>query len=63
MSPVVLMRACAPARHQGGPFGPGRPQGRGKIERFFRTVNGELTVAIAVGDGQPGRQAGAAWPR
>ncbi|MFE6974477.1 Mu transposase C-terminal domain-containing protein [Streptomyces sp. NPDC057682] len=34
---------------------PGRPQGRGKIERFFRTANGEFTVEIASGDGEPGR--------
>lgn len=35
---------------------PGRPQGRGKIERFFRTVNSEFVVEIAAGDGTPGRE-------
>lgn len=35
---------------------PHRPEGRGKIERFFRTVNGEFTVEIASGDVDPGRQ-------
>ena len=36
---------------------PGRPQGRGKIERFFRTVREQFLVEIA-GDGRAGTQAG-----
>jgi putative transposase len=35
---------------------PGRPQGRGKIERFFRDVNGEFVVEIAIADGAAGRR-------
>jgi putative transposase len=35
---------------------PGRPQGRGKIERFFRDVNGEFVVEIATADGAAGRR-------
>ncbi|MFD8816196.1 Mu transposase C-terminal domain-containing protein [Streptomyces sp. NPDC059627] len=35
---------------------PGRPEGRGKIERFFRTVNGEFTVEIASDKGEVGRE-------
>jgi putative transposase len=34
---------------------PGRPQGRGTIERFFRTVEHEFCVEIAGVDGAPGR--------
>ena len=30
---------------------PGQPEGRGKIERFFRTVRDQFLVEI--GDGQP----------
>lgn len=51
-----LLRACAKLGIKLVHSAPGRPQGRGKIERFFRTVNGEFTVEIAGGDGQPGRQ-------
>ena len=51
-----LMRACARLGIKLVHSAPGRPQGRGKIERFFRTVNGEFTVEIAAGDGKPGRQ-------
>jgi putative transposase len=51
-----LMRACAKLGIKLVHSQPGRPQGRGKIERLFRTVNGEFTVEIAAGDGEPGRQ-------
>lgn len=51
-----LLRACAKLGIKLVHSTPGRPQGRGKIERFFRTVNSEFVVEIASGDGQPGRQ-------
>ncbi len=51
-----LLRACAKLGIKLVHSTPGRPQGRGKIERFFRTVNGEFTVEIAGGEGSPGRQ-------
>jgi putative transposase len=51
-----LLRACAKLGIKLVHSTPGRPQGRGKIERFFRTVNGEFTVEIASGDGEPGRE-------
>ena len=50
-----LMRACAKLGIKLVHSAPGRPQGRGKIERFFRTVNQEFVIEIAAGDGQPGR--------
>lgn len=52
------MRACAKLGIKLVHSTPGRPQGRGKIERLFRTVNSEFTVEIAAGDGKPGRQVG-----
>jgi putative transposase len=51
-----LLRACAKLGIKLVHSQPGRPQGRGKIERFFRTVGGEFTVEIAAADGQAGRQ-------
>jgi putative transposase len=51
-----LLRACAKLGIKLVHSAPGRPQGRGKIERFFRTVNGEFVVEIAAGEGKPGRQ-------
>jgi putative transposase len=51
-----LMRACAKLGIKLVHSAPGRPQGRGKIERLFRTVNSEFTVEIAAGDGKPGRR-------
>lgn len=51
-----LMRACAKLGIRLIHSQPGRPQGRGKIERFFRTVTGEFAVEIASGDGDPGRR-------
>jgi putative transposase len=50
-----LLRACAKLGIKLVHSAPGRPH-RGKIERFFRTVNGEFVVEIASGDGEPGRQ-------
>jgi putative transposase len=50
-----LLRACAKLGIKLVHSAPGRPQGRGKIERFFRTVNSEFVVEIASGDGKPGR--------
>jgi putative transposase len=32
---------------------PGRPQGRGKIERFFRTVREQFLVELFTVDGKP----------
>jgi putative transposase len=51
-----LLRACAKLGIKLVHSAPGRPQGRGKIERFFRTVNGEFITEIAAGDGEAGRQ-------
>src|SRR5438045_1203748 len=51
-----LLRACAKLGIKLVHSAPGRPQGRGKIERFFRTVGGEFVVEIASGDGKPGRR-------
>ena len=57
-----LMRACARLGIKLVHSAPGRPQGRGKVERFFRTVNGEFTVEIAAGGaGRDGKSA--TWPR
>jgi putative transposase len=50
------MRACAKLGIKLVHSTPGRPQGRGKIERLFRTVNSEFVVEISAGDGKPGRQ-------
>lgn len=51
-----LLRACAKLGIKLVHSTPGRPQGRGKIERFFRTVNSEFLVEIAAGDGAAGRE-------
>jgi putative transposase len=48
-----LLRACAKLGIKLVHSTPGRPQGRGKIERFFRTVTDEFIVEIAAGDGAP----------
>jgi putative transposase len=50
-----LMRACAKLGIKLVHSAPGRPQGRGKIERFFRTVNQEFVVEIAAAEGDAGR--------
>jgi putative transposase len=41
-----LLRACAKLGIRLTHSAPGRPQGRGKIERFFRTVNDQFLVEI-----------------
>jgi putative transposase len=51
-----LLRACAKLGIKLVHSTPGRPQGRGKIERFFRDVNSEFVVEIATADGAPGRR-------
>ncbi|NUP45008.1 MAG: DDE-type integrase/transposase/recombinase [Streptomyces sp.] len=51
-----LLRACAKLGIKLVHSAPGRPEGRGKIERFFRTVNGEFTVEIASDKGDVGRE-------
>ncbi|GGM24050.1 transposase [Streptomyces fumigatiscleroticus] len=51
-----LLRACAKLGIKLVHSAPGRPEGRGKIERFFRTVNGEFTVEIASDQGEVGRE-------
>ncbi|MFH8411505.1 DDE-type integrase/transposase/recombinase [Streptomyces sp. NPDC018019] len=51
-----LLRACAKLGIKLVHSAPGRPEGRGKIERFFRTVNGEFTVEIASAEGEVGRE-------
>jgi putative transposase len=48
-----LLRACAVLGVRLVHSRPGRPQGRGKIERFFRTVRGQFLVEIA-GQGADG---------
>jgi putative transposase len=53
-----LLRACAKLGIKLVHSAPGRPQGRGKVERLFRTVNGEFVVEIAAGEGKPGRHVG-----
>ncbi|MEU5599843.1 DDE-type integrase/transposase/recombinase [Streptomyces sp. NPDC020298] len=50
-----LLRACAKLGVKLVHSAPG-PEGRGKIERFFRTVNGEFTVEIASDKGDVGRE-------
>ncbi|MGH4015917.1 MAG: DDE-type integrase/transposase/recombinase [Pseudonocardiaceae bacterium] len=49
-----LLRACAKLGIALIHSTPGRPQGRGKIERFFRTVREQFLVEIT-GTGEPGR--------
>lgn len=51
-----LLRACAKLGIKLVHSAPGRPEGRGKIERFFRTVNGEFTVETASDKGEVGRE-------
>ena len=53
-----LLRACAVLGIRLVHSRPGRPQGRGKIERFFRTVRDQFLVEVAAGE--PGRTAGTA---
>jgi putative transposase len=49
-----LLRACAKLGIKLTHSTPGRPQGRGKIERVFRTVRDQFLVEIT-GDGEAGR--------
>jgi putative transposase len=49
-----LLRACAVLGIKLTHSTPGRPQGRGKIERLFETVRGQFLVEIT-GTGEPGR--------
>jgi putative transposase len=51
-----LLRACARLGIKLIHSTPGRPQGRGKIERFFRTVTEQFVVEIAAQVGGSGRQ-------
>jgi putative transposase len=53
-----LLRACAKLGIKLVHSTPRRPQGRGKVERFFRTVNSEFVVEVATADGAPGRRLG-----
>ncbi|MBW3621478.1 MAG: DDE-type integrase/transposase/recombinase [Actinobacteria bacterium] len=45
-----LLRACATLRIALVHSRPGKPEGRGKIERFFRTVRGQFLVEVAHAD-------------
>jgi putative transposase len=44
---AALLRSCAVLGVKLTHSAPGRPQGRGKIERFFETVRGQFLVEIA----------------
>jgi putative transposase len=50
-----LLRACAKLGIKLTHSAPGRPQGRGKIERFFRTVRDQFLVEITGDPDEPGR--------
>jgi putative transposase len=50
-----LLRACAKLGIKLTHSAPGRPQGRGKIERFFRTVRDQFLVEITGDPEEPGR--------
>src|SRR6476659_307954 len=47
-----LLRACASLGVKLVHSTPGRPQGRGKIERFFRTVREQFLVELPAGEGE-----------
>jgi putative transposase len=49
-----LLRACAVLGVRLVHSTPGRPEGRGKIERLFETVRGQFLVEVT-GTGEPGR--------
>jgi putative transposase len=51
-----LLRACAVLGVKLTHSTPGRPQGRGKIERLFLTVREQFLVEITGEQGQPGRR-------
>ncbi|WP_160312354.1 Mu transposase C-terminal domain-containing protein, partial [Streptacidiphilus albus] len=62
-SPFVdswLMRACAVLGVKLVHSRPGRPEGRGKIERYFRTVRGQFLIETADLADRPADQAAAA---
>jgi putative transposase len=46
-----LLRACATLGIKLVHSTPGRPEGRGKIERFFRTVRDQFLVEVSTSDG------------
>src|SRR5439155_9513259 len=50
-----LLRACAKLGIKLVHSAPGRPQGRGKIERAFRTVRDQFLVEVTGDAAQPGR--------
>ncbi len=50
-----LLRACAKLGIKLTHSTPGRPQGRGKIERVFRTVRDQFLVEVTGDAAQPGR--------
>ena len=50
-----LLRACAQLGIKLTHSAPGRPQGRGKIERLFRTVRDQFLVEVTGTAEQPGR--------
>jgi putative transposase len=52
-----LLRACAVLGVKLVHSRPGRPQGRGKVERFFRTVRDQFLVEITGDDGRAGTRA------
>ena len=54
-----LLRACAVLGVKLTHSTPGRPQGRGKIERLFLTVREQFLVEITGERDQPG---GGTWP-
>jgi len=51
---AALLRSCASLGIRLVHSAPGRPQGRGKIERFFRTVRDQFLVEITGADPGPG---------
>ena len=57
-----LLRACASLGIKLVHSTPGRPQGRGKIERFFRSVREQFLVELTAGPPRPGRRPGRAEP-
>jgi putative transposase len=52
-----LLRACAVLGIKLVHSRPGRPQGRGKVERFFRTVRDQFLVELGSEDRQAGTRA------
>ena len=50
-----MLRACAKLGIRLVHSTPGRPQGRGKIERFFRTVREQFLVELTGEPDQTGR--------